>query len=463
MNIRIVCTAIAIVVFSALQAWCSQMDIVVYEGGRVYVRDVRSLEMPKGRGLVQITGIPETIMPQTLEVNFKGKDSLQVLSVDRDFDLLSEAVLLKHYVGKDVELVIPDGRDADARVQKTARLLSMVGGPVFRIDGTVYVGPYESIRFPEIPEGLLSEPAVTLDVDNSAAASGQAELSYMATGMGWSADYVLNVDEETDTATLTCWIGVRNTSGMDYQDVGLRVVAGDVNMQPTADFRAKSFRTAAMEAAPAAAPPTTSPAFEYYTYDFPRRMDLKNNSTKRLLLTKASKVPVTTKYSARWSATSGNRPGELIKQPVDVHLSFSNGKKHGLGTALPAGTVRIYGQAGGKGLFLGEDNVPRLPEDAEAKIRAGRSFDLSVERKLIKRENVGKNVQRVEWEMELRNASKESKLLTLLESIPSEFTVDEHNMPFKKVDARTIGFDVQLPAGTTKKPVVLRYTVTIRY
>jgi hypothetical protein len=452
------------VLLSASPVWSAGTDIAVYEGGRVFVIDQRVLDLPKGRNHIEVGGVPETIIPQTLEIDFGADRAPTLLSVDKHFDLLSESVLLKHFVGKDVELVLPDGRDANARLRKKARLLSVQGRPIFRIDDAIYVGPYESIRFPEIPEGLLGRAALLLDVQSDKALQRDVEMRYMATGMGWSADYVLTLNEKADAAALTCWISVDNRSGMDFSEAGLRGVSGDVNMQRVNDMQSRKFRTAVMaEAAPAFAAPTTAPAFEYHVYDFPETMTLKNNSNKRMLLRRAGEVPVTKTYTARWAAASGNRPGDVAKQPVEVSLEFVNSKEHGLGTALPKGIVRAYGSKDGKELFLGEDRVQRLPEDAKAKVKAGRAFDLGIERILVTREKDGRNLHRVEWEMELRNASKESKRVTLLEEIPGEFDIVEHSAPFRKVDARTIAFDVDVPAGNTKNPVKLRYTTSFRY
>jgi hypothetical protein len=65
------------------------------------------------------------------------------------------------------------------------------------------------------------------------------EVSYLARGLNWNADYVLVLvlvlvlDERETRADLTGWVTLVNRSGTSYADAELKLVAGDVQLDWT--------------------------------------------------------------------------------------------------------------------------------------------------------------------------------------------------------------------------------------
>ena len=57
-------------------------------------------------------------------------------------------------------------------------------------------------------------------------------MTYITNGMGWSADYVMLLNEDSDAFDLNGWVTLDNRSGATYTDAKLKLVAGDVNVAP---------------------------------------------------------------------------------------------------------------------------------------------------------------------------------------------------------------------------------------
>ncbi len=82
-------------------------------------------------------------------------------------------------------------------------------------------------------------------------------------------------------------------------------------------------------------------------------------------------------------ATRGPMNGSIANIASERDPWFSTILKiEGLGTPLPAGTVRVYGQDSSSGALqlLGEDGVGHTPKGQEVQFTLGRDFDVTVVR-----------------------------------------------------------------------------------
>lgn len=438
------------------------LTVTVYNHGQALVNEVRSMNLPQGKGSVEFSGVAETVQPATLQVrSLSAAEAFTVLDMNYEYDLVSVKALLDRYVGKTLQVVLPDPRDRQATELREAVLLANNDRPIFEVDGQIYVGGYDSVYLAEMPQGLRPRPTLVWLVQNTGPAVQDIDVSYLAGGMGWQADYVLKVNRDNDRAALSGWVTLDNQSGMAFENTSLKLVAGEVNIVRPEPVRMR--RDMGLAAPMAAEAMQQEEFFEYHLYSVPRRVDIANRQTKQISLLQAPDMGLAKKLLARFDGYPSPGMG-LIKQSVAVFLTFKNSEANGLGLPLPKGVVRAYQESkDGSTLFIGEDRLEHTPKDAEVELRMGEAFDLGIERRMLAHEQTGKNTVTYTWEVKIRNSKDESQRVLLEDAVQGDWRITRASHAYEKVDARRVRFTLDVPPSSVQDQLVVTYTVTTRY
>ncbi len=104
--------------------------------------------------------------------------------------------------------------------------------------GTRSNGYLGTVKFPELPGGLITQPTLVWELDSPVSGTQRARVSYQTGGITWWTDYNAVYNEGKGSAggtlDLSAWVSIINQSGTSYKDAHLKLVAGDVNrVQPT--------------------------------------------------------------------------------------------------------------------------------------------------------------------------------------------------------------------------------------
>src|SRR5436190_10105099 len=210
----------------------SELALTVYNSDLALVRDVRSLELPRGTFDLKFMDIAATVHPATVHFRSLTEPSrVNVLEQNYEYDLLEPDKLLRKYVGRDVTLVRRRSENGQTREEEVkARLLSYNNGPVWQIGNEIVTGlSADHIKFPELPANLYTRPTLIWTLDNTGAARHRVEASYLASKLAWNADYVLTVARDDKAADLDGWVTLANGSGTSFRNAKLQLVAGDLN------------------------------------------------------------------------------------------------------------------------------------------------------------------------------------------------------------------------------------------
>ena len=352
--------------------------------------------------------VAATINPATVHLRSLTEPAkLGVLEQNYEYDLLEPDKLLRKYVGRDVTIVRARAENGTTRHEEvTARLVSYNNGPIWKI-GSEYVTGLgaDHIRFPELPDNLYSRPTLVWTLTNQGRSKHRVEASYLAGEMSWQADYVLTVSRDDRLGDLDGWVTLRNSSGTEFRNARLQLVAGDINRVQPAPRQAgrveKALRAAEADA-------MQQEAFsEYHLYTLGHRTTIANAQTKQVALLDGTGVPVTKRYlvqGQQFYYHNHQNPGAAIKDQVEVFYRFKNDERSGLGMPMPAGTVRVYqNDANGGTHFVGEDRIDHTPKDETLDLKIGNAFDVVCERKQTDFEKVSDRVYEVEFEITLRN------------------------------------------------------------
>lgn len=438
------------------------VEVSVYNTNLALIKDVRSLNLPKGRGELRFVDVAADINPVTVHVKALGaENALRVLEQNYEYDLMDRNKLLDKYVGKNIQL-LETNQYQDRKELIDAELLSNnANQQIYRINGKIYLGHYGIPVLPEIPDNLIAKPTLTWLYDNLAKVN-DVEVSYLTTGMSWKADYVLVVDTEDTLADLSGWVSIDNKSGAAYQDAKLKLIAGEINqVTPQNNLRGMPSLTLSAGMALPDEEFIEQGFFEYHIYDLQRPTTLKDNQTKQISLLEQNGINIKKEYLMYGIETYWNQSynEQLLKQPVNVYIKFKNEKTNKLGMPLPKGIIRLYKQGQAKSLqFIGEDNIEHTPKDEEIKLKVGEAFDIVAEQKQTDYKRITTNLSESRWEIKLKNHKEEDATVGVIIPVFGSWEMIESSQPYTKVDAHTIRFDCPVAKD---KEVTVTYTIRV--
>jgi hypothetical protein len=390
--------------------------------GLALVVETRAIDLPAGRSRLVFQGVAEGILPQSVAL-----DGLGARLVERDFDrdLLSPATLLAHAVGTRVTVARTEEKTG-RELRAPAILVSGPDGVMLDFSGRVEAlhcgGERERILFDHAPPGLNDRPTLSVLVDAPRARHVRARLSYLATGLDWSADYVARIARDGHTLDLTGWITLVNRGATGFGDAPTQVVAGHLARIPVdrqepavpsvqahcwpgqtthagwLDRNPPPVQPRPPAVIPLAMPPPPpvmaraampllararvieSNLGDYKLYALAEPTTVAARQTKQVMFLDQPAVTFETVYSRQVVDYAGQ--AYVPPAPARTVLRFENKAASGLGRALPSGGVQIRqprAAAGGRDLLVGEYSLSRdVPVGEPFELDLGEASDITV-------------------------------------------------------------------------------------
>lgn len=438
------------------------VEVTIYSNNLGLIKETRSVDIPAGRGELRFTDVPAHIMPVTVHVkSLDDPQGLAILEQNYEYDLINASKLLDKYVGKKIR-IIDWNKYKDRKDEIEAILLSNNEGQVFKIDNRIFLGHPGIKVLPELPESLVAQPTLTWLYQSAGTRKHRIEASYLTNNINWNADYVAVVNKDDTLASVSGWVTVENKSGASYKDARLKLVAGEVQRVVEAPAEMPMFeREASMDNF---APPRSfeeKPFFEYHVYDLRHTTTLKDNQTRQISLLDAGPINIEKELRVQGAKDLFTRHvmDPTPRQPVSVHLKFQNTEKNNMGMPLPAGIMRVYKEDDdGSRQFAGEDRIEHTPKGEEVKLKLGQAFDVVAERVQTDYKQLTTRLHESEWEITIRNHKEKDVTVGVIEPLVGNWTVVSKSAPYKKIDAFTIRFDVNVPKGGEAK---VKYRVKV--
>ncbi len=448
------------------------VSVAIYNGGIGLIHDNRRIQLQDGTNQLAFPGVSRGLRPATAVLEPTAKDSgFSVVEQNFEFRQINHQNILRAYVGRKVRVVQRHPTTGEENTIE-AELLSVDGGVVLKIGDRIETGTPGRLVFDGLPPGLRPSPTLLATVQSGGVQTVPVKLSYLTSGLGWQADYVASLAPDEKSLDLNVWITLTNTTGVDYKDATLRLVAGTVNVV-SGGGRSRGERAEGMVVARAAVPSTDGAQVsgakfaDYHVFTVNRPVTLLDRQTKQILLMKAAAVPARKEFRVDGSANP-RRLGGIQKPAVHVFLEIENEKKAKLGTPLPQGVVRVYrADAKSEALFIGEDRIGHTPEGRKVRLRLGQTFDITAERKQTDysakgfvKSGPGKRGFEAAYEVELKNAGKEDAEVIVAERIPGDWRILEESSRHVKKTVSLVEWTVRVPAGGK---AVHRYRVRTIY
>ena len=457
-----------VLLLSATLVGAQDVAVTVYNQGTALVQDRRVLTLDAGLNEVNFTDVASTI--DRASVTFSSlTDSAGTFVLEQNYiyDLVDSEALLNRYLDESIEVTTDDGTTF------RGMLLSGRNGEVIlrNANGEVEVIRLQNarnIRFPQLPDGLITRPTLQWLISSSVAGEQEIELTYLASGMNWSADYNVLLAADNQSLNLNGWVTLNNNSGTTYNNAQLKLVAGDVNrVQPDVVALGQA-EAQAFAPADEAGGVAQREFFEYQLYEVERAVTIKNNETKQIEFVTATDIGSNTFFVYDGSLPFYGYGGIITDQSYGVTgvtdvqnwLEFTTGESGGIGADLPAGRIRVYQEdIDGAGLLIGENFIDHTPQGEDVQIYLGNAFDLVGERTQTDFQIISRRVLRETYEIRLRNRKDDE---TVEIRIPerlirwSNWEILSSSHPFEKLNAHTIEFRIDVSPG---EEVVLNYTV----
>lgn len=421
----------------------TDLELTVYNNFAL-VRDTRQVVLPRGKLNLEFKEVAQTIEPGSVTVSSSGGGEIDVLEQSYRYDLLNRQSLLETYIGRKLKYsrTVLQGETYE-KVLREGILLS-TNPEIVDFGDEIEISPEGVISLPDVPDGLTLNPTLVWQLENSRTGERTLATSYLASGIQWHADYVLDLDQQAGKLKLTSWATVRNDSGTVLENARIRLVAGNVNKaaaaQHKAVYAAADMRLASAEAAPI----TNQVTGAYQAFDLPNRTTLLNHEAKQLKFVSASDVAFTEVYRLRSQVATYQR-AEPDNSAVIYEISFANDDGNGLGMPLAAGIARTYNSVNGNIDLLGESRLQSTPVGQEVTLQLGQAFDISVERLQTDFVRLSDRSFEVRYEIKLSNARHQPANVLVEELMHGDWQIEESSQAMRR-QGRIASAVVNVPA-----------------
>ncbi len=251
-----------------------------------------------------------------------------------------------------------------------------------------------------------SSNSVVWEVDSAVEAGVRFRVTYALNGLRWAPEYTAITDADEKSLVFTASAVITNASGEKFKDSRVQLGVG-------------------------------------------RPMDKSFDLNETLKVQYLSITALKVKKAYTWEV---GKFGDAVAQ----HFVVLNDTASGIGReVLYAGKVRMFKRdAQGELAFIGEDVLPYLPINEEAKLYIGNARDIKVERKQLRADQV--NIRRdnsdnivvydldEEFKIDLENHKDEAVQVKLIEHIADYWEMQQNSQDYEKTDSRTIEFLVDL-------------------
>ncbi len=454
--------------------------VIQQSPGMALVKDQRMvLHLQKGDNEVKFTDVAATIDPTSVRLaSDTDPIGTKVVEQNFEFDLASADALLKKSLDRKITCV---GRkdeelfegyllsyDAQSVVLGDAKPSDDPDAPRPKTQ-TITRNKLQAIRIQKVPEDLYTRPTLVWKLRTDKPGDHLTTLTYLCGNVVWRADYVAVVTDATpdeDTLDLKAWVTIDNRSGTNYEEAGLKLIAGDVNrvrdpwaaLPPSRQggrYWYESNSAHFVEFFGQRKEFTQKDFFEYKLYTLNQPSTIKDRQIKQLGLFKASGIKAIRRFVCR------SNPGGNLHP--EVQLLIENEKQNNLGRPLPKGMLALMAvDDDGDSHLLGRHEIDHTPKDEEFDINMGQAFDVVYGYRVVRTERPARRRMIQTYEFRIRNHKPMAVHVRAIGELAghTNWTITQSSDEYRKHDFKTLHFDFRLGPDTEK---TITYTVDYQW
>jgi len=385
------------------------LTITIYDDGRALVRQQSAIDLRNGQNTWSLAPVAMTLDPSTVQLRtIEPGPGFRILEQTALAGATDSYSLMEQAIGQQV-------RVKDGKYTLSGKLLAVEPeGVVIAGDHEIYVHPVGELVLPMAGDAPSLQPDVSWVLDADQAGQAKVEASYVAEGLGWSADYAVVLGDSDRQLSLEGWVSVTNDCGIGFNQAGLIFADGASGLgdgeQPVQ----------------AAVPGR---------YWLSRAADLPSGSAKRLLLLNVPAV----RSAVRYEVTVGKSDVTGVRLAAELVNDAANG----LGQPLPPGPARLYAPDRiGRLQLLGEQPLPAVKLGAKVAFDLGPADDVQA---TVKNVAIADGV--VERTVTLTNLRVEDVTAKVIEERPGSWQVIQASTGFTPPADGRAAAEVTVPAN----------------
>jgi hypothetical protein len=411
----------------------SQSDratMTIYKDSYALVKQPVQWTVAGGRTTIRQGNLPRGLMLDSPFLTLDGASILRQRYVGKVF---SGTAYFQEQIGKEVTIRVQNGKEVIGNLLELSPTTITV-----QSRKEVYIIPRERIDY-LLVKGIVDQPQFypTLEWDIRPAQPGvlKGDLVYLTEGFDWDAVYRLIVQPEGTQATLLTEAFVKNGSDVDFTNLNLQLVEGELKRIGKVGRRRvgpEGARFKAQLAFDEGTLPTEEQLGDYHIYTIPERMAFRGSENITIRIYDPREITYQKTYLFENSERSQR------EEPLSVEYVFANTEENNLNVPLPEGKIELYLRTSAGNLeFTGEDRIKQVPRGGTATLIAGRAFDVVGKRRILNYDRQRKS-EEASIEIEVTNTRTDTIQVRLIEHITGDWVIREASDNYLKKDASTI-------------------------
>ncbi len=398
--------------------------------------------------------VPGSIDPSSVMLR-SALDPFSIGEVRYQDDLLDNQTWQNALVGKTVEYQVEGDHPLGPLL--SGRLVSF-NPTLLEVGSKLVMAPPGTLVFEK--QHFVGSPTLYWQVQGDFRKPVSIDVSYMATGIQWSASHDLVVATDEVTTELMTWADIVNSTKRVYPLDSLSLVAGEINTvdlpRPKMNLRSTMAESGGYMMASDSSPQRQSLGI-YHEYQYNKPVEIQSKGVQRLPLISDYVLQSKLVYQLKSEVSLYNNVRQQPRQAVNTLLRLQHQTRRsgdGLSLPIPSGLARIYLRDNKGGIrFLGEDWLASMPEGVPGELKVGRAFDVTVERAQTDYRRVSDRVVILENTLDFHNASKNSVVIEVQEQLPGDWELLEESMPSEPAQDLFLNYRVSVKPGKRQKLV----------
>lgn len=407
--------------------------ITIYNDDLSLVRSRFELNLEAGRQEYNFDNITSRIRPESVIVTGGG---IRVAEQNYEYDLAGKYQIMMKYLNREVMVVMKD----QSKLRGVLKFYDGGGSLGIIETGTerlLVVSDSETqwVQLAELPSNFYTKPTLHWSLIAPKKGVYPVQMTYLSGGFSWDVAYNTVWDEKS--LQMNSWVTINNRSGKEFNDVTLKLIAGDVNQISQNYYKgAAGMGRMSMDAMESGiAPSFEEKAFhDFHMYTLDQKVSFANNQTKQLELYPSMNIKAKAEYEYPTYASGVN---SIIK--------FKNTAENGAGKALPKGSIKVYKQdTDGNLEFIGEDSISHTSKNEEVKINTGTAFDLVASTRVKDDKQISNRVTERTLQVTLKNNSEGVKTINVTHQLGTGTRIVESDMKYSKDSNDKVTFTIEL-------------------
>ncbi len=217
---------VAVTIYRDPRRSSGQMD-ARWPRGYAVITETRTVTLPAGETQIRFENVAEGMMPETAIITGLPGG---VREKNRDARLISPAGLVDAHLKRRVRIRRTDRATGKVTDQEAIIQAGPNGGVVLETkDGVEALrcsGLPERMTFGGVPDTLTARPTLSVLTRSDKPVTAKIQLTYMAQGFDWSANYIGTLGADPNKMRLFAWLTVANGGAQSFNNARLQVVGG---------------------------------------------------------------------------------------------------------------------------------------------------------------------------------------------------------------------------------------------